>query len=292
MNLLLILLGVIGSSVLILSLVAYIVFFHGQMTRPKLEELFGIDVAVKENDTSIQQIAQDTFLVGEEFGLGDRKILFFSSNDRFELAVGSAKTLSRYLKTPVFLCNHYGYPTEVGYWFLPRTNFARLKTGALRSVEAVETFANGSSSLSTTKRGTGIKGAVVVGQSLGSIPASHVASNRNDLTRLLLISPFTQSDEILRNPLPKGLKGLVNLAIFRPRADIRDSLFRFSGKLRIIIPEDDNLVPTASQKRLADHFCLEQSDVTLMPGRGHFGLMGEEAFMKQLSSAFDGLYSS
>ena len=45
-------LGIVG----LLSAVAYLVFFHGQITRPKIEELFGISIKTKDSVLSSEQM--------------------------------------------------------------------------------------------------------------------------------------------------------------------------------------------------------------------------------------------
>ncbi len=278
----------IAGAPLILSGLAYVLFFHGQITRPKVEKLLGIGIAAKDNSLPIQKVGDNLFLIGERGDATSVQFFFFSSNDRFELAVESAKTLSLFLDSPVFLCNHYGYPTRTGFGFIPRSSFSRLRGGAIDCFDAGMDFVK---RLPPTGRSSsdGAVNPIIIGQSLGAIPAAHVATERKEVGKLLLISPFTDSDSILKNALPSQFEWLVHLAIFRPKANILDSLRGYTGEIQILVPGEDRLVPTDSQMRIFEKLGFDDASVRVLEGRGHFGLMGEDEFMEQLGAALKAL---
>lgn len=277
-------LGIVG----LLSAAAYLVFFHGQITRPKIEELFGIAIKTKDSVLISEPIGRDVFLVGSEYGFRGGAIMFFSSNDRFELGIQSAQTLSEFFEQPVYFCNHYGYPTKSRFAFVPRTTFSRLK---LNGEQCAGLVIDDWNERRNEPMVSGLNGdnLLTIGQSLGALVAAHVASKVTEVDRLILVSPFTDSDEILANALPRGLKWLVRAALFRPSANIHGSLGSFSGGIHVMIPAEDTLVPVRTQEDLVHRLGLPAKNITLMQGKTHFGLMGDQEFMLLLRRAADSL---
>jgi len=105
---------------------------------------------------------------------------------------------------------------------------------------------------------------VVIGRSLGSGVAIRVASLR-PVTRLVLVTPFDSLQNVAAQHYP----------YFPVRWLLRDKFesWRFAPKIvaptRIIVAEEDEIIPRASTDRLRAHFKDGVVSYVVVPGVGH-----------------------
>lgn len=109
----------------------------------------------------------------------------------------------------------------------------------------------------------------VIGQSLGTGPAVHVAAHR-EVAGAILISPFMSMLSLVRDKMPWIPAGLLLTSPFRSDLDIG----RVTAPVLILHGDQDTLIPVAQARTLAT---LAKAPVTFetIPGAGHAqGLFG------------------
>lgn len=120
---------------------------------------------------------------------------------------------------------------------------------------------------------------VVIGLSLGSGPAAHLASRRS-LAGLILVTPF-DSIEALASDLYPWLP--VRL-LLRHRMDVANAVARSSEKIAIIAAEQDKIVPprrTEPLRRSATNVVLDR----VIEEAGHNDIYDSEKFVAAMRTA-------
>src|SRR5262249_34506274 len=102
----------------------------------------------------------------------------------------------------------------------------------------------------------------VIGESIGSGPACHLALERPPPDKMILIVPFDALTKVALYHFPFLPCGLV----LRDRWDNVQALKRYQGPLEIYAAEDDTIIPPERAKALAQR--LPNARLTLIRG-GH-----------------------
>ncbi len=116
----------------------------------------------------------------------------------------------------------------------------------------------------------------VIGRSLGSGVASHLASLR-PVARLVLVTPFDSLVEVAKSHYPVLPVSL----LMRERYQSIDKLPLHQGPLLVLQAENDEIVPAASTRRLLQAFEGEAT-VVVMQGASHNTLSGSDAYWKAI----------
>ncbi|WP_208543258.1 alpha/beta hydrolase [Marilutibacter alkalisoli] len=108
------------------------------------------------------------------------------------------------------------------------------------------------------------KGIDVVGRSLGSGVAAHLASQR-PVGRLALVTPFDSLAGVGQHHYP----WLPVRLLARDRYDSATRLTAFEGPVLVIQAGRDRVIPASSTRRLIDALPAARSEVVMVPEAGH-----------------------
>ncbi|OHE84861.1 MAG: hypothetical protein A2579_05285 [Lysobacterales bacterium RIFOXYD1_FULL_69_11] len=104
----------------------------------------------------------------------------------------------------------------------------------------------------------------VIGRSLGSGVAAHVASRR-PVQRLALVTPFDSMVTVARHHYP----WLPVDWLLRDRFDSALALGRFEGEVQVVRAEQDEVVPAHSTRGLIDALPFASTSEVTLAGAGH-----------------------
>ena len=113
----------------------------------------------------------------------------------------------------------------------------------------------------------------VIGRSLGSGVAAHVASRR-PVQRLSLVTPFDSMVTVARHHYP----WLPVDWLIRDRFDSALLLARFEGEVQVVRAGHDEVVPAHSTRRLIDALPRASTSVVTLAGAGHKTVDADPAY--------------
>jgi hypothetical protein len=118
----------------------------------------------------------------------------------------------------------------------------------------------------------------VIGRSLGSGVAAHVASVRN-IRRLVLVTPF----DSLVNVAREHYRWFPVRLLMRDRYDSLSRVPLIRAPVLIVIAGADEIIPRARSDALAKAFGPRQSRVTVLDGVGHNSLDGRPQYLESIA---------
>lgn len=175
--------------------------------------------------------------------LGERAVLYFGGNAE-DVAWNIDEYAALFPDTAVFLVNYRGYGGSAG---------APSERALLADAEAVFDYVR--------ERHARI---AVIGRSLGSGVAVHLASVRN-VDKLVLVTPFDSVESVAK----------ANFSLFPVSVLLRDKYDSFgrAGKIKapilLFIAEHDRVIPRAHSDRLATAFAPGLARVQVIAGASH-----------------------
>ena len=113
----------------------------------------------------------------------------------------------------------------------------------------------------------------VIGRSLGSGVAAHVASRRA-VRRLVLVTPFDSMVTVARHHYP----WLPVDWLLRDRFDTARALARFEGEVQVVRADRDEVVPAHSTRRLMDALPRASTSEVTLVGAGHNTVDADPAY--------------
>ncbi|MBZ4039144.1 alpha/beta hydrolase [Lysobacter sp. 13A] len=113
----------------------------------------------------------------------------------------------------------------------------------------------------------------IIGRSLGSGVAAHVASRR-PVERLALVTPFDSMVTVARHHYP----WLPVDWLIQDRFDSARPLARFEGEVQVVRAEHDEVVPAHSTRRLIDALPRASTTVVTLAGAGHNTVDADPAY--------------
>lgn len=120
-------------------------------------------------------------------------------------------------------------------------------------------------------------GVIVVGFSIGSGVAAHLAAAR-DIARVVLVTPFDSLSAVARQLYPFAPVGL----LFRHEMNAQAALARSRAEIHLILATSDEVIPPARAEALAD--ALPQAQVTRLD-TGHNAIYSDPDFAAALRAA-------
>lgn len=118
----------------------------------------------------------------------------------------------------------------------------------------------------------------VIGRSLGSGVASHVASRR-PVDRLVLVTPF----DSLASVAQAHVRWLPVRRLMRDRYEAARDLAGYRGAVLVVRAERDEIVPAENTRNLVDALAVRPTVVDV-PGTGHNAIDGDPRFERALRS--------
>lgn len=113
----------------------------------------------------------------------------------------------------------------------------------------------------------------VIGRSLGSGVAAHVASRR-PVQRLALVTPFDSMATVAGHHYP----WLPVDWLLRDRFDTALALAGFKGEVQVVLAEDDEVVPAHSTRRLIEALPRASTSVVTLARAGHNTVDGDPSY--------------
>ena len=120
---------------------------------------------------------------------------------------------------------------------------------------------------------------VVMGRSLGSGVAVHVASER-PVGALVLVTPYDSLVDVARSHFPFLPVGL----LMRDRYDSAARAARVTAPVFVVIAGDDQIIPRARSEALVNAFRVGQVRLTTIPEVGHNTLDGAPEYLQSVSA--------
>jgi pimeloyl-ACP methyl ester carboxylesterase len=118
---------------------------------------------------------------------------------------------------------------------------------------------------------TNDKPVYVVGESLGTGPAAHVAGkNPRRIAGLALFAPYDKLSSVAQRQMPWLPVGLLLRDRFHPAA----SLAHYRGPVKIILAEADSIIPAKFGQRLHDGYAGTKA-LEVIQGAGHNDIAGQ-----------------
>ena len=120
---------------------------------------------------------------------------------------------------------------------------------------------------------TNSKPVYVVGESLGTGPAAHLAEkNAHRVAGLALFAPYDRLASVGQRQMPWLPVGLLLRDRFHPAA----SLAQYDGPVKIILAEADSIIPARFGQRLFDGYAGPKA-LEVIPGAGHNEIAAQNA---------------
>lgn len=117
---------------------------------------------------------------------------------------------------------------------------------------------------------------VVIGESIGTAPASYHASLAN-VDKLVLVAPFSTMQELAQEQYPIYPAGL----ILRDKYDNAENLRDFQGKVMILHGDSDNIIRKRHSQKLYESIKTEK-DYIILNDRGHNDIFSSPEFLAQV----------
>lgn len=113
----------------------------------------------------------------------------------------------------------------------------------------------------------------VLGRSLGSGVATHVAAERA-VDKLVLVAPFDSVEKVAQRSFPMYPMSY----LLKDKHDSHGRAHRITSPVLIVIAEDDKVIPRANTERLASAFRPEQLTVEVLPEGTHNVITGHPKY--------------